>query len=134
MSVPTNESLPAATVCPGCHAPIGTKYILLGVPVVCEACARTVVAKVPEGVPYPRTGYQVTFRDFYRLLADQASLAAVQSLIRNWFGYEVSLIGGNADIRASGGGQVEALDLHLLIQADREKQYDLYQAAMSIWR
>jgi hypothetical protein len=88
----------------------------------------------PDGVEMPRTGYEMTFDDFKRLLYERQSQAAVASLLKNWYGYEVVAKGGNPIVRSLDGSVVGLRVLYNQIQSDPAKQHEVYQEAMSFWR
>ena len=134
MTTSGNSELMVATVCPDCDASILTQYILLGAPMTCESCGHTVVPKVPTGTSYPIIEYELTFGDFMQLLSDPACRPSVSPVLERWFGYRVRPTGDGVEIQTPDGSPAHALDVHLRIQADRQKQYDIYQTAMSLWR
>ena len=56
-------------------------------------------------------------------------------LLREWFGCEVEPgKGKDFRLRNAGGAAIDPLCLHERIQADAQKQYELYQTAMTLWR
>ena len=89
-----------------------------------------------------RTGYEVTFEDFLRLVSDPYCLPTVAPLLKKWFNYDIVQVGPparkNADpetaIRDSADRDVSKARLHLIIQADAEMQGALYQTSQTLWR
>jgi hypothetical protein len=124
------------TICGNCGAARETPYVLLGAAAECAACGERAVPRVPAGATYPRTGYELTFADFRRLVSDPGYNTSVAPLLRRWFGYELEATGGGdeARVRACDGREVDLLSLHLGIQGDAERQSALYRTAMTLWR
>jgi hypothetical protein len=125
---------PTATVCQSCRYPITIEYARLGAAAWCPHCLRPTVPEVPVGGSFPPSGYQITYRDFCRLLEDHDSRLAVAPLISDWYGFQIERAGPNTLVRGKDGIPVDRLWLHLEIQADSGRQVELYQVAMSIWR
>ena len=88
----------------------------------------------PNYRPDVGTGYAVTLSDFRRLLADRAYQPEVKPLLKAWFGYAIEGEGLHTRIRSAEGAIVDAEALHHTIQTDPQKQYELYQTAMTLWR
>jgi hypothetical protein len=122
------------TVCQLCGAGMDTPHILLGADVECASCGGRTIPKVPAGTPYPVTGYEITYANFKQLLSDTDYRPSIAPLLRQWFGYEIDAAGESIRIRSGSGDEIDMLSLHRRIQADNSKQYDLYQAAMTLWR
>lgn len=108
--------------------------MLLGARQECKACHNIVVATTPEGTRIPVTGYEISFRDFENLLTDSDYRASISPLLANWFGYVIKSGGECFKIFAPDGNEVDPVELHQRIQANSKHQYQLYQAAMSLWR
>jgi len=81
-----------------------------------------------------KTGYELSFADFQRLLSDVDYSPSIAPLLRQWFGYELDAAGKSIRILSPNELEIDMLLLHQQIQADSSKQYDLYQTAMSLWR
>lgn len=81
-----------------------------------------------------RTGYEVTFHDFQRLVSDPYCLPLVTPLIRQWFSCEIVPDGGVTIIRDAMGATVDKEELHRRIQADPEMQGSLYRTSQTLWR
>lgn len=87
-------------------------------------------------------GYEVTFEDFVRLTSDTDYLPDVAPLLKQWFGYDIELIGPPGQksykqqtvIRDRDGREVDRRELHNSIQADDERQGSLYRTAQTLWR
>src|SRR5437867_2287024 len=129
MTISSNTELMVATVCPDCDVAIRTHYMLLGAPVACESCGHSVIPTVPVGTSYPITEYEMTFGDFNQLLSYPPYRSSVSPLLERWFGYKVESTEDTLEIQTRDGSPVDALDVHLCIQADRPKQLDIYQTA-----
>jgi hypothetical protein len=82
----------------------------------------------------PDTGYEITFSDFRRLLADADNETTVAALLREWFGYQLKLVRGSVRIVTRDGAEIDELAVHQRIQNDPSKQSALYRAAMTLWR
>ncbi len=80
------------------------------------------------------TGYELTLSDFRRLLSYPDYRPEVAPLIRDWFGYEVVPTEEGFTIRDRRGVEVRPEVVHETIQADRDRQFRIYQVAMSLWR
>ena len=81
-----------------------------------------------------RTGYEITFSDFCQLLAYPDNRPHVAPLISRWFGYEVVPTDDGFVLRDPRGVEVSPQTVHEAIQADHDRQYSIYQTAMSLWR
>lgn len=81
-----------------------------------------------------RTGYELSYRDFVRLVSSSPEREHSAPLLRQWFGYEIERSGDGFTIRDRGGIALDPASIHEAIQADRSRQYDFYQTAMSLWR
>ena len=80
------------------------------------------------------SGYQLSFEDFRQLVSYATYQASVAALLRNWFGYEIVGEGDSTVVRTPSDDVVDLRALHDLIQSDPEKQYRIYQCAMTLWR
>lgn len=89
-----------------------------------------------------KTGYEVTFRDFQRLVSDPYCLPDVAPLLKKWFNYDIVQVGTPArkgadpetEIRDASGQAVSKARLHLIIQADADMQGTLYRTSQTLWR
>jgi len=72
----------------------------------------------PNYNPDYGTGYRVTFEDFRYLLTYPPYRRVIEPLLKQWFGEEVG-----SDLKS----------LHERTQADPRMQFELYQAAMTLW-
>ena len=88
----------------------------------------------PNYNPHVGTGYQVTFSDFCRLVSDPYCQPSIAPLLRRWFSCEIEGERKAAVVRAPDGRRLDLAELHKIIQSDPQKQYDLYQEAMTLWR
>jgi hypothetical protein len=88
----------------------------------------------PNYRPAFGTGYRVTFDDFRNLLAYPSYRSSIGALLREWYGYEIVAVESDAVVRSPTGDVVDLRALHEAIQSDPQKQYDLYQRAMTLWR
>jgi len=80
------------------------------------------------------TGYEITFNDFQELLSYSPYRQHVAPLIRSWFGYEVVPANDRFMLRDRNGCEVSPRAVYDAIQGNRERQYSIYQTAMSLWR
>ncbi len=120
----------AETVCPICHSTIYVSYVLLGAISSCPFCDERIVPRVPIGTGYPKTGFQITFRDFQLLV----SSGDVADLLLEWYGYTAIDNGYAWFVKSPKGNKIDLVELHLRIQKDPVKQKSLYRAAMAVWR
>ncbi|MEP7380602.1 MAG: hypothetical protein ABI910_02895 [Gemmatimonadota bacterium] len=125
---------PMKTACPRCHATLETSFIMLGAQVECPACRVTAVPDVLTGTQYPRTGYEMTFRDFCHLFTDPSNRPHVRPFLQEWYGYDARLVPGGFSFVGKDSVEVPPLAVHQIIQSDAPRQYALYQAAMNLWR
>ncbi|HVG24695.1 MAG TPA: hypothetical protein VND45_11115 [Thermoanaerobaculia bacterium] len=126
--------LSAPTECPYCKAADQIDYIRLGAPMSCRNCLRDSIARVPEGTSYPITEWHMQYGDFLQLIGDDAYRTTIEPLLVRWFGYALRGTKGETLIVNGANEAIDPLWLHLRIQDDAEKQYQLYQTAMSLWR
>jgi hypothetical protein len=87
----------------------------------------------PNYRPDLGTGYNVTFPDFQRLISHPDYRPPVAELLRAWFDYAIEGNGLRTRV-LSADGAVVVDTLHRAIQADPQKQYELYQTATTLWR
>ena len=80
------------------------------------------------------TGYEVTFRDFGRLLPDPEWRVPVAPLVSAWLGCEVVPAADGVILRGRDGTLIPLGEAHAAIEADPTRQYELYQTAMNLWR
>lgn len=80
------------------------------------------------------TGYGITFHEFRSLISDPAYQPPIRALLHEWYGYEIVGIEDEAIVRSPEGVSVDERALYETIQSDPQKQYDLYQSAMTLWR
>ena len=127
---------PTDTVCQRCRGPIAVEYARLGAACDCPHCGGRTVPVVPAGGAIHGDGEQLTYADFCRLVDDGGDecRAAVEPLLRDWYGLRVDRAGAGPVLRRAGGGAVDKLWLHLAVQADAGRRGTLYQAAMTLWR
>jgi hypothetical protein len=81
-----------------------------------------------------KTGYEVTFDDFRYLLTDSYYRQSIAPLITGWFGCDVVPVEGGFTLLDADGAAMYPQVVYDAIQADTERQYTLYQAAMTLWR
>jgi hypothetical protein len=74
------------------------------------------------------SGYSISYEEFISLLADGSIIA----MIERWFDGKLNI--GERLFRKASGEALSIQALHEAIQANSEWQYQLYQAAMNIWR
>lgn len=120
--------------CPVCGGAFEVPYILLGAPTVCPFCGETVVPEIPVGTVYPRTEYELPFRDFQQLLSERAYKSAIGELLARWFDYAIGGEGEATVVCSRAGEAVDLVELHRQIQEDSAKQHEVYKAAMALWR
>ena len=120
--------------CPLCEANVEIPYILLGSLLRCPVCDEVIVPEIREGTIYPNTGYDIRFSDFQQLLSSQLCRSVTADLLRKWYNYKIIVKRNSLQVCSSDDCSVDLLELHKLIQADSEKQVDLYKIAMAMWR
>jgi hypothetical protein len=81
-----------------------------------------------------RTGYELTFHDFCRLVSEPYSQPVIAPLLSDWYGYEIAGQGPETLVRSEHGHVVDLRGVHNRIQIDPAKQYAIYQRAMDLWR
>lgn len=81
-----------------------------------------------------RTGYEISFHDFRRLISDPESQLVIGPLLTEWYRYEIVGQGPETVVRSAEGQVVGLRVLHNLIQIDRLKQRTIYDRAMDLWR
>jgi hypothetical protein len=111
-----------------------TAYIRLGTAVRCPSCLALTVPHIPVGGRVPIHAYEVTYGDFRNLIEDPVYRKAMAPLIAEWFACSIVVQGSDVRVKNDAGEMIDALWLHLVIQADPDKQRLLYGTAMSLWR
>jgi hypothetical protein len=124
----------AATECQNCGHAFRTEYRRLGSTAHCPACLQDTIPRIPVGGSVPAHLQEVTFRDFRQLIECLPYRAAIVSLLKEWFGYQVAGEGGDTIILNDRAEAIDSLWLHLRIQNDGPKQHAFYQTAQSLWR
>lgn len=114
-------------LCDHCSFRFLSGYRLIGTTAPCRRCSRSTVVSVVAGAALPYTGYEITFNDFMQLVRNESS---PQHLLAGW---TRDLEKHRIDLTLTNTTS-DWLAIHLLIQNDPEKQYELYQMAMSLWR
>jgi hypothetical protein len=84
--------------------------------------------------PEVRTGYELTFEDFRRLVSKTYSQPSIAPLLKDWYGYEITGEEGTTVIRSADGKTVTLRALYSQIQRDPMKQRRIYNRAMDLWR
>lgn len=120
--------------CPNCQSPVDVEYVWLGAPATCATCGRSAVPFVPVGTILPVTRWELSFDDFTQLLASSAGRTRLSSLLGNWYGYSITGDDKDSVVQSSIGAQIDPVTLHEWIQRDPDKQLELYQMAMDLWR
>ena len=80
------------------------------------------------------SGYRLRLEDLRQLVSRQEYRSAIAVMLKDWFGYDIVGTGNDAAILAADGDVVVLETVHERIQSDPQKQYFLYQRAMSFWR
>lgn len=84
--------------------------------------------------PDTKTGYEVIFEDFRRLVSEPYSQPAIGALLREWYGYRIDGQGPGTVVRSADGKTVPLRPLHSRIQLDPPKERSLYGRMMDLWR
>jgi hypothetical protein len=122
------------TKCPNCGALSQTEYQQIGAPITCSTCREKVVPEIPNGAVIPYHEWDLTYKDFRQLVEDRVYRAEIEPLLGEWFGYRLIGDGPGTIIADHENKPIEPLWLHGQIQREPDKQYKLYQTAMSLWR
>lgn len=102
-----------------------------GAEVRCPECGEHTVPRIAVGTAITSHGYEQSFGDFRQFT--MYHVEEVAPLLRRWFGCELVKRESSVRIRTGDGADFHPLFLHALIQADPEKQYEIYQLAMNLW-
>ena len=123
----------ATIACPHCARAFEIEYVRLGAPTPCPTCGQVELAEVPKGGVYPRRDYEMTFRSFMQLISFEPYRREVSPFLRSM---GLVLFGTDEDtfVEREDGTPVDPLEAHLQIQSDPQRQLDIYQVAMSVWR
>ena len=90
---------------------------------------------LPPGYqPNNGSGYKVTFDDFRNLVAYPPYRPSISALLRKLVRLRNRRDGSNAVVRSPAGDVIDLSALPAAIQSDPQKQYYLYQSAMTLWR
>lgn len=81
-----------------------------------------------------RTGYEMTFPDFCRMICEKWTRESASRLLREWHRMEIEGEGAETVVWSFDGAKVDLAVLYQMVQSDREKQYTIYQKAMDVWR
>lgn len=122
------------TKCQSCGVEFQTEYQRLGAAVTCTACHHETVPQIPDGTQMPSTEWDLTYNDFRQLLRYRPYRCEISPLLDEWFGYQLCGDGPDTLVLNPKNEAIDPLWLHLKIQSDADKQYRLYQTAMSLWR
>lgn len=122
------------TKCQNCGAEFQTEYQRIGAPIFCTNCLHDTVPQIPNGTQIPSTEWEITYKDFRQLVEYKPYRSDIAPLLNGWFGYQLSGDGPDTLIINTNMEAIDPLWLHLKIQNDANKQHELYQTAMSLWR
>lgn len=118
--------------CQNCSQGFDAPYWQLGMRCQCPHCkTETLLARECVIGSY-RSVWDVTFLDFVSLATDPAYQSEILPLLRE-LGFE-PIQEKPLLFRDANGKTLTAEEAHILIQNDAAGQYNLYQAAMSLWR
>jgi hypothetical protein len=120
--------------CTTCGAAMDVPYYRIGLSITCSKCGEVTVPRIPLGTTYPNTGYQITYSDFIQLLTYPAYRAGIVPLIEEWFDCQVLESDDDPLLRTRAGQALPCAEVHEQIQTDPQKQFTLYQRAMSLWK
>lgn len=115
------------TECQHCAWQSVTEYRLVGSIGRCGRCLRKTILSIASGSDLPDTGYELTYRDFLLLVQHDSA----ERLLERWMMHVEQPTAGFGEDDSAGD---TLLLLHLAVQSDAKKQYELYQLAMSLWR
>lgn len=126
-------SVRATVACPHCDQTFQLEYVRLGAVAKCPVCGQEGIAKVPRGGVYPKRDYEMTFQSFMQLISFGPYRKEVGPFLR---ACGLVVLGFDEDTRLEreDGTPVDMLEAHLGIQADLQRQRDVYQVAMRVWR
>lgn len=120
--------------CPHCNTENSAGYLWQGMILPCPACLRPIELAYRLGQTIPTHGYEITFRDFCRLVQEDSTAAQVHPLIAEMLDCTVDHYAGHPVLKQRGGVLIPLEVAHLLIQSDPIKQRRLYNRAMDLWR
>jgi DNA-directed RNA polymerase subunit RPC12/RpoP len=121
-------------ICLNCAKELRIPYTLIGAPVACPSCGKTVIPKVPLGTIYPDTGYETSFKDFISFLRGAAYRKEAKRFFDQWFGFRIRGDGDATNVGPRDGEGIDLLTLHQMIQDDPAKQLDFYRTLQASWR
>lgn len=121
-------------LCQHCSAVIPADHTAIGMTMKCPHCSERTILKYAHGNSIPPTGWSLTFAEFARLVDDDSSRQRIGPMMERWFEGRISSLASPTFLRKRDGSLVTKEDAHLAIQNDAPKQYELYQAAMDLWR
>jgi hypothetical protein len=81
-----------------------------------------------------KTGYEISYTDFLYLLTNADYRQEIAPLITSWFECKVVPTTDGFTLLDAQGAEMNQQMVYDTIQADPERQYTLYQAAMTLWR
>lgn len=118
--------------CQNCSTAFEAPHWQLGMRGACPSCGQETLPARDCVVETAPSGWSVTFLDFVQLVTDPDYQSTILPLLRV-SGYE-TLAGQPLRFRDRTGQIRTAEETHASIQRDKQMQYDLYQAAMNLWR
>ncbi|MEO6002977.1 MAG: hypothetical protein ABIZ04_13435 [Opitutus sp.] len=120
--------------CQTCAAAIAAPHSKIGMRVQCPACGAPTVLTYEIGTRIPPNGWFLTFADFAQLFSDASYQTRIGEMIERWFGCKIIIVDERVQFKRPDESLLIYEHVHDSIQADPEKQYQLYQAAMDLWR
>lgn len=121
------------TKCQSCGIKFQIEYRRLGALVKCKNCFENIIPQILNGTKISSQGWELAYKDFRQLILYKEYRSTISPLLKKWFGYQISNNDSDILITNKSGEVIDMLWLHLKIQDDSDKQYKLYQAAMSLW-
>ena len=120
--------------CQRCTAAITTDHVRIGMMIACPSCGMQTQLEYTLGSKIPPTGYLLTFANFVQLLSEPLYRRRIGPMMERWFECVIENSPDTICLRKKDGSALTAEDVHLAIQSDAARQYEIYQTAMDLWR
>jgi hypothetical protein len=119
--------------CPHCNTENCAGSQWEGITIRCPHCERNIKLEYQNGQCILKTGYEVSFNQFYELIVDKYNGHSTHPVITKLLDCSIVTVNDRYVLQQKGGLLIPYEVAHCLIQSNPAKQRDLYNLAMGVW-